>query len=525
VSNLRFLIVDATASGEGIKRSAIDVIGAGCRAIAGVLESFQLEFSITRVEDVFARSSAFQSFDIVMVSGMTMDEGAVQRVARVFDGKIKVLGGPITCDPEVVGRLGFDVGVWGEGEHAVAGMLSSGFFEEGDVSLLLDVPNIVFPDGSVGRRVRLSPEEYNRYRPSVSAVRGYSRLPSYRVARVYVEVERGCSNFNRARIVADRSVCQGCSACDGLKFMDRLGCPQGIPPGCGYCSIPAVYGYPKSKSEGIIYYEVEGLVRLGVRRIVLSGADFLDYGREEVIDPPTHPSAGGANTRRIENLLRRVSSIPEVRSGRVYLSVENVKPSLLTDDVAALLARYLPNSVVHVGVETGDDKHSILLGRPCTASEAAESVKTAVRHGLRVYTYFIHGLPGQSLRTARKTVGMIEAFYRLGVEKVTIYRFKPLPGSAFQDFNPAPPARRSRTSMLIWSAAYRFNFERKRQLLGRKLTVLYAGRKGKYVVAYPLREGPTVYVKGVPRLKVGDEFKVRVTGVISDRLVRGVYAS
>ncbi len=522
---MKFLIVDATASGKGIKRSAIDVIGAGCRAIAGVLEAFQCKFSITRVEDTFVRPSAFQSFDVVMVSAMTMDEGAVRKVAVEFAGKIKVLGGPITCHPTAVGRLGFDGGVWGEGEHALAGLLSTGFFEKGDVSLLQDVPNIIFPDGSASKRVRLSLEEYNRYKPSVEAVRGYSRHPNYRVARVYVEVERGCSNFNRARIIADRTVCRRCSVCNSLGLMDRLNCPQGIPPGCGYCSIPAVYGYPKSKSEDIIYYEVKGLVRLGVRRIVLSGADFLDYGREEIIDPSTHPSAGGVNSRRIENLLRKVSSIPEVRSGRVYLSVENVKPSLLTDDVAALLARYLPNCVIHVGVETGDDEHSILLGRPCTASEAAESVKTALRHGLRVYTYFIHGLPGQSLRTARKTVYMIEEFYRLGVEKVTIYRFKPLPGSAFQNFNPAPPARRSRASMLIWSAAYRFNLERKKQLVGRRLTVLCAGRGGRYVIAYPLRGGPTVYVKGAPRLKVGDEFKVRITDVISDRLVLGVYAS
>ncbi len=523
MSCLKFLIVDATASGEGIKRSAVDVIGAGCRAVAGVLESFQCDFSIARVEDVLSRSSAFKDFDVVMVSAMSMDEEAVRRVARIFGDKIKILGGPITCDSATVRKLGFNVGVWGEGEHVVSGMLSSGFFNEGDINLLRGVPNIVFPDGSVSRRVRLTLEEYNKYRPSVLAVKGYSKLPNYRVARVYVEVERGCSNFNRARILADGSVCRRCMRCDGLSFRDRLGCPQAVPPGCGYCSIPAVYGYPKSKSEDIICYEVEGLIRAGVRRIVLSGADFLDYGREDVIDPPTHPSAGGANIRRIENLLKRVTSIPEVRSGRVYLSVENVKPSLLTEDVAELLARYLPNSVIHVGIETGDDEHSVLLGRPCKASEAAKSVENAVKYGLRVYTYFIHGLPGQSMRTARKTVGMIEAFYRLGVEKVTIYRFKPLPGSAFQDFKPAPSAKRNKASSLIWSAAYRFNLERKRQLVGRRLVVLYAGRRGKYAVAYPLREGPTVYVKGVPRLKVGEEFQVRVAGVISDRLVMGVY--
>ena len=523
-SKMEILLVDALAAGGGTRRSALDVIGAGPRTIAGIFERNNVPYRIVRVEDVLRKPPREE---VVMVSAMTMDYGAAKRVSRLFRSSFKVLGGPITCDPSVVSRLGYELGVFGEGEEAVNSLIKLGL-REAKIRDLKEIPNLIIVERGrihlTSRKV-LSKRDFNRYAPSFRAVLHYKSIPHYRSSRVYVEVVRGCSNFNRALILANRRICAGCRACFGEDLEARLVCPQGIPPGCGYCSIPAVYGYPKSRDLDILIEEIKGLIKCGVRRIVLSGADFLEYGRDELASPLTHPSKPEPNLRAIGELLSRVTSLPKVRKGKVYVGIENAKASLLTEEVISLIADHLPGAVVHVGIETGDDVHAKLLGRPSPPSKDVERIKSAIKAGLRIYAYFIHGLPGQTIKTAEKTVSMMEKLYLIGVEKVTVYRFKPLPCSAFERMPEGPPASKDPASRIIERAARKFNLERKRELLGKVLEVVLApGRRGKFKVAYPFREGPTVLVKGVPRnLRVGDVFSARIESVVSDRLVIGKF--
>jgi len=506
------------AVGSGRRRSSVDVIGAGPRQIAGVLERTGVRYRLVTAEEALKLRRGGE-FDVVMVSAMTMDAEAARRIAARYRHAVKVLGGPITSDPSVVPALGYDVGVWGEAEVTLERMIEAGGLERPD-RLDPGTPNLILSrDGETltGPRRRLTAEEFNAYKPSVRAVRFYRSRPHHRYARVYVEVERGCSNFLRPALVVDRAACDRCGACTGARRPVKV-CPQGIPPGCGYCSIPAIYGWPKSKEASNVLREVEGLISMGVQRIILSGADFLDYGRDH-LGEPLHPCEPGPNLSAVTEFLSSIKSIPSVRRGDVYVGIENVKPCLLTDEAISTLARYLPRSVIHVGIETGDDSHAKLLGRPCSSTLAEERVKAALEAELRVYVYFIHGLPSQTASTARATAEMMERLFLAGVEKLTVYRFRPLPGSAFERFRPGPSARRDRASALIESTARRFNLRRKRELVGRRLEVIFSGdlRRGRRV-AYPFEEGPTCLVRGAPSsLRPGDRGLVLVTGVLSDR--------
>ena len=515
----RILIIDALAAGAGRRRSSVDAIGAGPRTVAGVLEQRGKDYELTRVEEVLRNPRRFTSFDVILVSAMSMDYPSVLRVSRLFRRSLKVLGGPITTDPRVVSRLGFDLGVYGEGEVALDSLIEMGLFEGAlDPEAAAEIPNVVV-GGRPPREVRrISRREFWRFRPSVEALRSY-RNPSFRASRVFVEVVRGCSNFRRALVLADWSVCSKCGLC--LAPLRRAeGCPQGIPPGCGYCSIPAVYGPPKSRRAADLVEEVRGIIGLGVRRIILSGADVLEYGRDFVSSPVLDPEHPGPNVSAIKRLLSSIGSIPEVREGSVYVGIENAKPSLMTEEVVEVLAERLPGTAIHVGVETGHEFHSRLLGRPCGPKRALEAISAAVRAGLRVYAYFIHGLPGQTVETAASTVALIERLYELGVEKVTVYRFRPLPGSAFEGMREGPPARRDRASSMIERAAREFNMARKRQMVDRVLEAVYSGSSYRGLpVLYPLGEGPVMVSAERLRMKPGESIKVKVLRAVSDRML------
>ena len=539
-------IVDALGSGGGVRYSSRDAVGCGPRRIAGVLESNGLATKIMLAEDVISKPNQLDSYDILMVSAMSIDIDAARKMIRIWRNrcadKPAIIGGPIASEPENLLHSGYDTVVVGEGENSLQRMLRAGlasgvFPKQFEHAILAEgIPQEVGHGNQAGFRLwQHTHFDYTRERetldqdePSTACISDY---PSHLAMRFYVEVVRGCSNFLRTTIqLPNGTKCIDCQKCGSEEPRERIECPVEIPPGCGFCAVPSLFGPPRSRNESKIIKEVSDLVRSGVRRIVLSASDFLDYQRDKLVAPHplTDPRRPSPNLDEIESLLSDLASIPKKlnvpESDYVYMSVENVKPCLFNDKAASIIAEHLPDSTIHFGCETGSEEHSRTLGRPSTPMQTLEAVRTSVRYGLRPYVYFIHGLPGQTAKTARDTVDIMQKMFKANVEKLTIYKFKPLPLSAFAKFAPALPARMNKDSKKIEKVVRRLNLESKLRLVGRVLDVVACrsvrenGREG--TITYPVSDGPVVLLsKGIARQ--GDRLKVKVTEVLSDRLVRG----
>lgn len=523
------LIVDALASGRGERIATRDVIGAGPRGIAGVLEVRGIRAEICLAEDILRSEAQLRGYDALLVSGMTPDLPAVRRIIRAWrrigEGPV-IVGGPIASDPwDALAKAGGDVAIVGEGEETLQELLDMGLLERAplEVEGLKEVRGIAYMDGDSMRVNPLRPymrrEVYNSYMPSTRRVADY---PFYRAARVYVEVLRGCSNYRRARA---NEKCRGCKGCFEGPLTHRYDCPEGIPPGCGYCSVPSLYGPPRSRSRERIAEEVKGLLSLGVRRIVLSAPDFLDYGRDLLVEPEplTDPAWPEPNYEEVEGLLSTLTGIDAFQEGEASLMVENVKGCLVTEKAAEILGRYLGGTPINIGLETGSEEHSRILGRPSSPKETLRAVERLRRAGLRPYVYFIHGLPGQSMETARLTAEAIHQCVKIGAERIILYRFQPLPMSAYGDKPAPPPANRDRNSSVIKRASEEANRRLKKEMVGKRLKVVLAEpyqRNRRLRVAYPLDHGPVVLLE-VEEGDIGEILEIAVTKVLSDRMVEG----
>jgi radical SAM superfamily enzyme YgiQ (UPF0313 family) len=542
---LKVLIVDALGSGGGVRFSSRDAVGCGPRAIAGVLRSSGVDSTILLAERFIEEPSVADEFGSLFVSAMSIDLEAVQKVIwswrRRHGSQLAVIGGPIASQPEILLNSGFDIVIVGEGETSVSTLLKEGLDNE---KLKKCRKRIILSGESYGGK----PEDFSRwakekilqqvlakgrgaldlFQPSVSNVRDY---PGYRALRFYVEVVRGCSNFQRAWIPMQVGrKCVECQKCREGEIQERVACPINIPPGCGYCSVPSLFGCSRSRTEDAIISEVRELMEAGIRRLVLSASDFLDYERDQPAStrPLTNPCYPPANLERIESLLSKLVSLQQTLgiSDRdyVYMSVENIKPCLFNDDVASIIASYLPESTIHIGCETGSEEHSLRLGRPSTPAQALDAVSVAARRGLRPYVYFIHGLPGQTAQTARETIEMMKRMAKAGAEKITLYKFKPLPFSAFEMYPPAPPAKKNDDSNRIERIARELNMVSKNKLLDKTIDVIALGyisrRDSEGTVSYPVKDGPVV-VLSEKHIKQGTRLKAKITEVLSDRLVKG----
>ncbi len=440
---MKALVVDALASGRGERHATRDAVGAGPRAVVGVLGLTGVEAWIVEAETAL-REGLPGDYDLLFLSGMTSDLTSMRRVASLWKGGPILVGGPAAADPEqVLRKTRGDVAVVGEGEKTILDLLEKGL-KDGVIpreEVLTKVPGVAFRKrGGVkvnSLRPAMSRREFDAFEPSIDAVGDYTL---YRAARVYVEVLRGCSNYHRARLGVE---CGACGRCSSGGLEERYDCPAGIPPGCGYCSVPSLFGPPRSRSVGKVKKEVEGLLMEGVRRVVLSAPCFLDYGRDLLVepDPLTDPRRPEPNYTEVEELLSELTSLHQVADGLASIMIENLKPQLVTDRAAKLLGQYLYGTPVSIGFETGSAEHGAMLGRASTPVETLLAVRKLRRVGLKPYVYFIHGLPGQSRETVDATVDAIRQSMDEGAERVILYRFQSLPMSAFSGLPSAPPQR------------------------------------------------------------------------------------
>jgi len=531
-----FLVVDCLGVGrskEGTRFATRDVIGAGPRAIVGILERHRLETSLVECSSVFQRPKDLEKFDVLLLTGMSVDIPALRRTSRHWRSargdKPLLVGGPVSADHfQAVATSGCDICVIGEAEETLEQLLESGLSkgELPEIDEMTRIKGIAFRDrGTIvttGLRRPMTRKRFNQFRPSTRVVTMYR---GYQAARVYVEVVRGCSNYLRTSLqLHDGRVCSHCEVCSSGALANRNDCPLEIPPGCGYCGVPSFFGPSRSRDVADIKREVSELLDLGIRRIVLSGSDFLDYGRDLLVEPQpmTDPREPGPNIKVLETLLSELTSLSPVANNEAVVMVENLKPNFVTEETAALLGKYLTGTHVHLGCETGSEEHSKSMGRPSSPLETLTAVRLLSEHNVRPYVYFIHGLPGETLATAGETAEIVGAMVKMRVEKITVYRFRPLPMSSFSEFKGAPPSVRSPCARIIVSAVGRANRTLIRRWVGRDVAAVVYGRGRKMAVCYPLKHGPVIEgMAGRERVEPGDIVEVHITSTPSDRKLRG----
>jgi len=520
----RVLIVDALSAGSGQRRSSRDSIGCGPRSIAGIFEKYDIACNIHRVEDILQKKTILRKFDHIAISAMTMDLPAVAKLVRLCrsthtTGRI-IIGGPIATNPQDLRELRPNVIVRGEGEATLEELIAKEFFFKEEVDLS-EIEGISYFQGSKildtrQRKFISSKRLSEEYRPSTTRIIDYK---AYQASKVYVEVTRGCSNFRRTRYpLKDNKKCSECGNCDAEDPSVRLDCPEDIPPGCGFCSVPSTWGPPRSRSIKVITEEVRELLDLGVHRIVLESPGFLDFMRGE--DPLTNPCHPPANLDAIRELLDNLNRIPQVAERTAHISIENMKACLFSEDVAKTLVESMISSSPNIGLETGSEKHMQDIGKCGTPNDVLSAVRIASKHGMNPFVYFIYGLPGENETTVKESIQMMREISKAGAERIILYGFRALPGSAFEEFPES--STKDELGMLLRQEAERINRHKKEKYLGEIIRGIAAepswARYG-YTMVYPLGEGPLMTVPG--GYSPGTLLEVRVSKILSSGLVAG----
>lgn len=513
---MKIAVVDALARSTGRRYATFDVVGAGPRHVAGIAEKYG-DVCFLPYEKARDMVKYVLGFDIVMISAMSTDIVALKNLTlrlkrRGFRG-IVVAGGPISFEySKLLTETDVDYVVVGEGEIPVEKLLDSIARGERDLS---SVPALAYKRAET---IKITSSHIHTPKEVLAKIRPWTRVDEAfehpQVYRFYVEVLRGCSNFYRPRL--KELNCFNCNKCSSPILAERISCPVGIPPGCGFCSVPYMFGYPRSRPVASIVKEVEELLAHGARRVVLSAPDFLDYMRERLVESEvlTDPCYPPPNVDAIEELLNSLHSLELVKNGRAVVMIENIKACLVDEKVGKVLGRYLRGTTVHIGLETACGFfNERILGKPIGLEHVLNACKILSDNGLRPYVYIMHGLPFMTNNIYKETAESIKKLRNTGVEKITLYKFINLPFTAFEKLPPYVTSREqvARLKRLVED----FNMKEKRKLINKQIEVyLMASKQRAY--GYPVKHGPVVFVRSTDadlRTLNGCRAVVKITSV------------
>jgi len=342
-------------------------------------------------------------------------------------------------------------------------------------SLLAEMPEIdgVFGPGGVGDVVALVEKALSGQRPKAlgSPEFDYSGvLPRVRTTPghwAYVKIAEGCSNR------------------------------------CSYCAIPGIRGAYRSRPLEAVEAEVAGLVREGVREVILVAQDTTAYG----LDLYKRPA--------LADLLERLAA-----TGAPWIRLMYCYPTGFTPELIRVIGRE-ENICRYIDLPLQHINGRILRmmnrrGRPDDVKRVIYGLRDSIP-GLTLRTTFMVGFPGEGRAEFEELLRFVEEarFERLGV-----FSFTPeegTPAAAMAGEVPEEVREDRRLQLMALQRSISLSLNRGRE--GGRVTVLVEGKRPGRAKLYhgrtegdaPEVDGTVLFSAGTGAVAPGQFVPVRVT--------------
>jgi len=216
---------------------------------------------------------------------------------------------------------------------------------------------------------------------------------------------------------------------------------DGCDAHCTFCIIPTTRPVLRTKTTSTIVEEVERLIDLGHREVVLAGIFLGAFGHETALRRKQHhPDA-----EPLAEVVDAVASLP----GLERLRLSSLEPGDVSDALLSAFKTH-PDTVVphlHVPLQSGSDEILRRMNRQYSVSEYLDMIERATsaltRQGLppAFTTDVICGFPGESEADFERTV---RGASKVGFLHMHVFPFSPRAGTAAarwtSKFVPAPIA-------------------------------------------------------------------------------------
>ncbi len=189
---------------------------------------------------------------------------------------------------------------------------------------------------------------------------------------------------------------------------------DGCESTCSYCIVPIARGPMRSKKPEDVLQEVQQIVDLGYREIVLSGINLGFYGVD-------------LNGWNLEKILHHIVNI--LGTGcRVRLS--SIEPGQVSQDIIAMVREYgqiCPH--FHIPLQSGSERILHLMKRPYTTDDYQKLIGAILSHvpGAAVTSDIMTGFPGETEQDFQEGYERLQSLPLSGLH---VFKYSPRPGTA-----------------------------------------------------------------------------------------------
>jgi ribosomal protein S12 methylthiotransferase len=297
----------------------------------------------------------------------------------------------------------------------------------------------------------------------------------------------------------------------GLRLTPRhyayLKISEGCNHRCRFCIIPSMRGDLVSRPIGDVMAEAEGLVRSGVRELLVISQDTSAYGVD------LRYRTGFWDGRPLKtSMLSLCEALGELG---VWVRLHYVYPYPHVDDLIPLMAdgRILP--YLDIPFQHGSPAVLRRMRRPAAAEKVLDRIagwRDAVP-GLTLRSTFIVGFPGETEAEFDELLAFIRA---ADLDRVGCFQYSPVAGAAANDLpDPVPEPVKAERWERFMAVQQEISARKQREKIGRWIEVLVdavddGGAVGRSQGDAPEIDG-RVYLEGVQGLTPGDLVEAQVT--------------
>ncbi len=192
---------------------------------------------------------------------------------------------------------------------------------------------------------------------------------------------------------------------------------------CTYCIVPYLRGRERSKPQDLVIQEIENLISLGYKEIVLTGVRLGAYGHDF------------QDKDALSKLLQKIIQYPEIK--RIRLS--SIEPMDITPSLIELSGEEKICKHWHIPLQSGDDEILRKMKRRYDTSyyyEIIQELRKKVPY-IAIATDIIVGYPEEKDINFQNTVTFIK---KVGFMKLHVFPFSPRPGTQAEELTLLPPS-------------------------------------------------------------------------------------
>ncbi len=247
---------------------------------------------------------------------------------------------------------------------------------------------------------------------------------------------------------------------------------------CAFCIIPAIRGRQSSKPLATVVAETEGLVRQGVREVVLVAEDTTGYGTD-----------GAAGEARLPELVEAMAAVDGLRWLRVMYAYPNAFPWRLTEVMRAQpeVVPYLDIPIQHISTPV------LKRMRRGGNEDSVRRILTRLREevpGIALRTTVLVGHPGEGEDEFQQLLDFLAEFR---FERLGAFAFSPeaeTPSGVDQDHCSQEQALERQGAVMELQAG--IHAQQQRARVGQELTVLVDESEGDWALARSQADAPEV---------------------------------